>query len=215
MTPSLLHAEVFLPGEGFSLPEIFPLTAPVQVWDEPITLNGYETRLTLNLYKNSLVDFLVEMRRKYPEMTCGIHDGVMVLDLTQNQQRKRYLITEQNDALLSFEMILPLHLPPPQWHPNIPMISSATPILETTFPERGTLSMQFTTHGNPGMNAEMFATSLESSGWIKTAPVTSSSLLSAGGLFLSADGERLLAFSMSSSRNQSGTQGVILINRIK
>ncbi len=211
-----LWGEVFTlkPGGG-GFAGFDPLSVPTEVWNEPIQLNGYQSELSIEIFHNTMQDLIFHFKRQYPNAVFKMVNGVCVAEIKIKGEKFRCMMLEQDRLILFFKMRVPHKLPNPSWPRALPDIPNATPVLCTEFPNRKTVSMQFSMSGTVEHNNAAVARSLQAKGWL---PVSSSERMQqeqGGSVYLSQDGSQMLIVGLQSNFNNTQSVGSMILNKLK
>lgn len=200
-------------GRGLGGPGL--LGSEKQIWNEPVVLNGFKTRLKVDVCDDSAAALFAAMQRQYSDLTSHETRGVRIVDIRKKGGVTRIMLFSMNGLTLRYTLELPETLPHPVWPRDLPQLSGASPIASTVFPERGTSSVQFILEGTPENNISFVIRELESKGWLNASAPGSSDPDGTGCLMLSSDGKQLLNLGLGMDLKTGKTAGSLLVTTLK
>lgn len=186
-----------------------------QIWDEPMMLNGFQTRLTISMTENSVADLLAELRIRYPNLKTREGEGGVVVEIPAAEGITRLLLMRMGGVTLQFSTRLPKQLPSALWPRGLPQLAGAQARVVTEFPERGTVSVQFTMSGRAADNLALAVGQCQSAGWHDIAASPSEDGSHGGTMMMSEDGGSLIALGFTAVPGDNSVSGAMVGMRLR
>jgi len=141
---SIVRADVFLlgPGGNGGTPSPGNALNPLDLWSEPIIINGLDCKLKVSLIPTNLVDSFRLLRKFYPEGKFTYNNEAILFEVKEGDLKRRlYLIRTDNPQypLLQFSIEFKEIPKDFKWPSSLPSAPDMKPIHVMQFPQRNSV----------------------------------------------------------------------------
>lgn len=170
---SVLSADVFSlsPFSGKSGGDsLFRVTEGIDLFDEPIVINGKDSTLKLKLLRNNLIENTILITKQFPKALLKSSPGALLIEFKHKNGTLERIYLVQVDGpfpVIQFSMEFPNGLPESngEWLKELPKTLDATVLTTMSLPDRNISYGTFSTHLTPERAISDIDSEMKSNGW--------------------------------------------------
>ncbi len=215
-----LRAEVFTlaPFGGAGKGDAATFLHPLELWTEPVTINGLSTSLKLSLLEIGLDVSIAQLKENFPDAKLIRNGNSALVEIKDpDGRRKRIYLVELGGLypVVQFSMDLPSKIPDtPSWPKELPLPPDSTPLSTMEFPNRKTTYGYFKTTMPADLALNMISTQLSGEGWVPFGSHNNPATSSKGDVFIRKKPMQMMTVSLS--ENEKGeVSGTIYLKPLK
>ncbi len=215
-----LRAEVFtlapFSGDGKGDPTDF--LHPLNLWTEPVIINGISVSLKICALEIGLDISLDQLKKNYPGAKIMRNSNSALIEFKDpDGDRKRIYLVELGGLypVLQFSMDLPAKMPDtPSWPKDLPLPPDSTPVSTMEFPNRKSSYGNFKTSLPADAALSSMTMQLNAEGWQSFGTHNNPATSSKGDIFINKKPLRIMAVSFA--ENEKGeVSGSVYVKPLK
>lgn len=201
-------AEVFTfaPFSGGGKGDLSEFLSPLELWIEPVVINGVEGDLKISVLDIGLQVCLAQIKQNFPDAKISKNGNSALFEIKEkNGGRKRVYFVELGGVypVIQFSIDLPSKMPDsPSWPRTLPLPPDSKPVTTMEFPSRKADYGYFTTSLSSDEALRSIRLQIGSGGWQAFGSHDNQMNPATGDIFINKKSLRIMIVSFS--ENDSG-----------